>query len=117
MMTSHCCHSWYTCLAVHLCMCKRRTSGKLVMKTLRASYAAASGWPADLRTIVEPDPEQLAAPQLLVIKSSASMRFARIYMGSWLVRKVARQSRILRSHSLLGMEGSFGSGVCCRQAG
>ena len=57
MMTSHCCHSWYTCLAVRLYMCKRRTSGKLVMKTLRASYAAASGWPADLRTVVEPDPD------------------------------------------------------------
>ena len=27
------------------------------MKTLRASYAAANGWPADLRTIVEPDPD------------------------------------------------------------
>ena len=85
-----------------------------LLQTLWASYASANGWPADL--IVEPDPEQLAAPQLLVIKSSASMRFVRIYMGSWLVRKAARQSRILRSHSLLGMEGSFGSGVCCRQA-
>ena len=113
MMTSHCCHSWYNCLAVHLSMCKRRTSGKLVMKTLRASYAAANGWSADLRTIVEPDPDQLATPQLLV-----SRRSAEIYMGSWrLARKVARQSRILRSHSLLRMEGSFGSGVCCRQAG
>ena len=55
MMTSHCSHSWYTRSAVRVCKCKRRTSGKLVMKTLRASYAAANGWPADLRTIVEPD--------------------------------------------------------------
>ena len=47
-------------LAVRLYMYKRRTSSKLVMKTLRAAYAAASGWPADLRTIVEPDPEAIS---------------------------------------------------------
>ena len=58
MMTSHCSHSWYTTAAVRVSKCKRRTSGKLVMKTLRASYAAANGWPADLRTIVEPDPDK-----------------------------------------------------------
>ena len=55
MMTSQSCHSWYTSAAVRLFMCKRRSSGKLVMKTLRASYASGNGWPADLRTIVEPD--------------------------------------------------------------
>ena len=56
MMTSRCSHSSYTSAAVRVCKCKRRTSGKLVMKTLRASYATANGWPADLRTIVEPGP-------------------------------------------------------------
>ena len=55
MMTSRDSHSSYTSAAVRVCKCKRRTSGKLVMKTLRASYSAANGWPADLRTIVEPD--------------------------------------------------------------
>ena len=57
MMISHACHSSYNCLAVRLYMCKRRTSGKLVMKALRASYAAANGWPAAFRTIVELIPE------------------------------------------------------------
>ena len=47
MMASHCYHSWYRCLAVHVYIYKRNTSGKLMMKTLRASYAAANGWPAD----------------------------------------------------------------------
>ena len=55
MMTSRDSHCSYTSAAVCVCKCKRRTSGKLVMKTLRASYSAANGWPADLRTIVEPD--------------------------------------------------------------
>ena len=64
-MTSHCCHSWYTCAAVRVCKCKRRTSGKLVMKTLRASYAAANGWPAELRTIVEPRDPDLAICRVL----------------------------------------------------
>ena len=62
MMISHSFHSLYNCLAVrlslqHLYMCKRRTSGKLVMKTLRASYAAANGWRAAFRTIVELIPD------------------------------------------------------------
>ena len=35
---------------VHSVKCKRGISGKLVMKTLWASYEAASDWPADLRT-------------------------------------------------------------------
>ena len=43
-------------LAVRLYMYKRRTSNKLVMKTLRAAYTVANGRPADLRTSVEPDP-------------------------------------------------------------
>ena len=58
MMTSHSSHSWYTCAAVRWCLWKRKASGKLVMKTLRASYARSNGWPADLRTIVEPDPDK-----------------------------------------------------------
>ena len=49
-----CCHSWYNCLAVHLSMCKRRTSGKLVMKTLRASYAATNGSLQELLPILAP---------------------------------------------------------------
>ena len=57
MMMSHASHSSYNSLAVRLYMCKRRTSGKLVMKTLRASYAAANGWRAAFRTIVELIPE------------------------------------------------------------
>ena len=35
MMTSHCFHSWCTCSAVNVFKCKRRISGKLVMKMLR----------------------------------------------------------------------------------
>ena len=57
MMISQSSHSSYNSLAVRLSMCERRTSGKLVMKTLRASYAAANGWPAAFRTIVELIPE------------------------------------------------------------
>ena len=57
MMISHSHHSWYNSLAVRLSMCKRRTSGKLVMKTLRASYAAVNDWPLAFRTIVELIPE------------------------------------------------------------
>ena len=59
MMISQSSHSSYNSLAVRLSMCERRTSGKLVMKTLRASHAAANGWPAAFRTIVELIPEAL----------------------------------------------------------
>ena len=59
MMMSHSCHSSYNSLAVRLSMCERRTSGKLVMKTLRTSHAAANDLPAAFRTIVELFPETL----------------------------------------------------------
>ena len=59
MMISHACHSSYNSLAVRLYMCKRRTSGKLVMKTLRASYASANGWRPAFRKIVKLIPEAI----------------------------------------------------------
>ena len=57
MMMSQCSHSSYNSLAVCVHMCKRRTSGKLVMKTLRASYASANGWRPAFRKIVKLFPE------------------------------------------------------------